>query len=65
MMFFKQNCDKEALGQERRFSTHSCGILFLIKVAKNNYSYYITFVWLCNVALWYMKDLCSYQTIRS
>ena len=39
-----QKCGKESVGQTGgRFSRYSYGILF---------SYYVTFVWSCNVALW-------------
>ena len=29
-----------------------CSIFFLLSVAKDIYSYYVTLVWFCNVALW-------------
>ena len=31
-------------------SPHTAAVFFL--VAKDSYSYYVTFIWFCNVALW-------------
>ena len=62
LLFFGQKCDKdkqEDRQEDRHFYRYNCGIFFRIHVAKDCYSYYVTFAWTCNVALWDVSLLLS------